>query len=142
MTRRDSGTRLRFTGGQPLAEAVGMALAALDQLVLQQHDRHRLAILIEELLANLFEHGELRDHATVMLRLERQDEHVLLTLEDAGIAFDPRSAVSDAPVPERGGGAGLALVRAWAEALSYQAGAPLNRLELRYSLKPATQSKI
>ena len=108
--------------------------AALDALSLSAVDRARLAIIVEELLANLFEHGRLAPENMVVLRLSRLSGHLLLVLEDAGLAFDPSSADPEAPIPERGGGAGLALIRAWTDSLSYAAGPPLNRLELRYSL--------
>lgn len=134
MKRRESGTELRFGAGCTLGDAVTQVLAVLDALGLAARDRNRLAILIEELLANLFEHAQLGSAATLLLRVQRQAEHVLIVLEDSGLPFDPLAAPTDAPVPERGGGAGLALVRAWADSLSYQAGASVNRLELRYSL--------
>lgn len=131
MTTRDSGFELRFGSGHFLAGAVHASLEALDRLGLSEHDRNRLAVLIEELLANLFEHG---GAPTVMLRARLQQGHVLLVVEDSGVPFDPRSADLDGPVPERGGGAGLALVRAWCETLDYRVEPSVNRFELRYTL--------
>lgn len=130
----DSGAELRFSGGCALGAALAESLSLLDALGLALPDRNRLAILIEELLANQFEHAQLDASATLALRLERHPEHVLLVLEDSGMPFDPRAASADAPIPERGGGAGLALVRAWAESLTYASKSDVNRLELRYSL--------
>ncbi|MET0179730.1 MAG: ATP-binding protein [Novosphingobium sp.] len=91
----------------------------------------RLAIVVEELVENVLTHGA--DSADVMIRmqLDRAGDAVVVVLEDTGIAFDPRSA-PDPPAPraDRGGGVGLALVRAWSEIRSYQCDAGVNRLEL------------
>lgn len=138
MATRDSGFELRFTGVGVLGDALRDSLDALDAMGLPERHRHRLAVLIEELLANQFEHGCCGGDALIRLVMRRAADHVVLVLEDGGTPFDPLAADPDAPVPERGGGAGLALVRAWAEALSYQAGPEVNRLELRYSLEPAS----
>jgi serine/threonine-protein kinase RsbW len=135
MSARDSGFELRFNGGDTLGDAVRASNAALSALELGPGDRDRLAVLIEELLANLIEHA----HAPlIVLRGRREDGHVLLVVEDGGAAFDPRSADPGAPIPERGGGAGLALVRAWCERLDYLPGPPVNRFELRYTLSDGT----
>lgn len=134
MNQRDSVTELRFTGAQALDKAVTDSLSAIDALALGPGDRNRLAIIVEELLANLFDHGGGGADSAVVLRLSPQPDHILLVLEDGGVSFDPASADPVSSVPERGGGAGLALVRAWAEQLSYTSGPLVNRLELRYSL--------
>lgn len=136
MTGRDSVTDLRFRGADGLKAALNRSLSALDAMELAPADHSRLAIMIEELLANLFEHGRTGPDSMIVLRLLRHPDHVQVVLEDGGLAFDPATADSTAPIPERGGGAGLALVRAWAQQLSYSAEPELNRLELRYSLTP------
>ena len=131
-------TDLRFRGADGLKAALSRSLLALAAMRLVPADHSRLAIMIEELLANLFEHGRTEPDSVIVLRLARYPDHVQLVLEDGGPAFHPASADPDAPIPERGGGAGLALVRAWAEHLSYATEPELNRLELRYSLaRPA-----
>jgi serine/threonine-protein kinase RsbW len=137
MSGGDSVTDLRFRGADGLKAALSRSLLALTAMRLPPADHSRLAIMIEELLANLFEHGRTGPNSVIVLRLVRHPDHVQLVLEDGGPSFDPAAADLEAPIPERGGGAGLALVRAWAEQLSYAAGAELNRLELRYSLTPA-----
>jgi serine/threonine-protein kinase RsbW len=136
MAGRDSTTDLRFRGADGLKAALSRSLLALDAMRLAPADHGRLAIMVEELLANLFDHGRTRPDSVIVLRLARHADHVQLVLEDGGLAFAPASADPEAPIPERGGGAGLALVRAWAEQLSYAAGPQLNRLELRFSLTP------
>jgi anti-sigma regulatory factor (Ser/Thr protein kinase) len=132
----DSGRQvsLQFSGGQPLRAVLVDALAALARLELDADIQARAAIIVEELLANLFEHGGLGPGGTIRLELGRKADSLRLTLCDTGPAFDPRLAVSDAPVPERGGGAGLRIVQTWAEILSYEPGPPLNRLLLRIPL--------
>jgi serine/threonine-protein kinase RsbW len=137
MIARDSPAELRFRGSDALDAALKRTFSTLDTLRLPPAHRDRLAIIVEELLANLFEHGRITPDSAIVLRVTCFEDHVQLVLEDGGIAFDPTSGRTDAPIPERGGGAGLALVRAWAEQLSYSAGPTVNRLELRYSLTPS-----
>lgn len=134
MSGGDSVTDLRFRGADGLKAAVSRSLLALSAMGLAPSDHSRLAIMIEELLANLFDHGRTGPDSVIVLRLARHPDHVQLVLEDGGTAFDPAGVDPDEPVPDRGGGAGLALVRAWAEQLSYASEPELNRLELRYSL--------
>ncbi len=133
VTKRDSGFELRWTGGR-LGDAVADCVAGLARLDLPERDGRRLAVLIEELLANQYDHGADGDPAILAVRVTRNADHVLLVMEDAGAAFDPRAAAADTPISDRGGGAGLALVRAWADSLAYLPGPPINRLELRYGL--------
>ena len=51
-------------------------------------------------------------------------------LESGGTPFDPRETQADRPIPDRGGGAGLALVRAWSRIESSQSVGDRNRLQL------------
>jgi anti-sigma regulatory factor (Ser/Thr protein kinase) len=97
----------------------------------------RLAIVAEELLINLLEHGaELasgRD-LNVSLRMDEAADGLALSLEDDGVPFDPRAVGPfDLPNPERGGGVGLALVKAFAQIEGYASKDGLNRLTLRMS---------
>lgn len=90
----------------------------------------RLAIIVEELVANLFDHGGVEHDQFVELTLSRTDGDVSLTLEDPGHAFNPAAPRAPADIPERGGGAGLDLVATWARILRYESGGGVNRLEL------------
>lgn len=128
MTGSHCQAELRLDGGETLADAVRASTAVLDGLGLADGDRNRLAILVEELLANLFDHGT--GDVVAVLQLERTRDQVHLVLEDEGAPFDPRQAGPAEPNEERGGGVGLALVRAWPEALTYWPGPPTNRLDL------------
>ena len=94
----------------------------------------RLAIVAEELLVNLLEHGIAAVEGgdlEITLRLDQTDEALVLALEDDGLAFDPRDvAPVDMPNAERGGGVGLALVKAFATIEDYASEAGCNRLTL------------
>ena len=91
----------------------------------------RLAIIVEEAVANLLDHGDPRRDMTLTLRLDRADGRVRVRLEDDGDAFDPRSATAGImPNPDRGGGAGLALIKAWSEIVDYGTVGGTNRLTL------------
>ena len=129
----DSGpaVELSFCGRQTLREMLAAALPACRALALPADDAARLSILVEELLANIVEHGGLAADGTIRLSVHREERGLRLVLRDSGQPFDPRDASLDADVPERGGGAGLDIVRRWAAILSYRPGPPLNRLELR-----------
>jgi serine/threonine-protein kinase RsbW len=81
----------------------------------------RLMIIVEELVANLVEHGDAEAEEAITLELAALGQDIGLTLSDAGTPFDPRSVAAPADVPpERGGGAGLAFVQAWSHIVSYE----------------------
>ena len=92
----------------------------------------QLAIVVEELLTNLYDHGGVTLEDAFVLELILIDTELGLTLTDSGKPFDPRFAELEGPVPARGGGAGLKLVRAWASSIDYQIGDGFNRLVLRF----------
>lgn len=130
--RESSQERLRIdvSGPTALGDAVAWARRyALDQ-GLGPRDLPRLAIIIEELITNLCEHGVCVPEREIGLELARLDSTVELVIEDNGAPFDPRSASSQKDVPERGGGAGLRMVAAWSEIVGYHSNAGRNRLEL------------
>ena len=91
----------------------------------------RLSIIIEELAANLYDHGGLGVSDVFMLELTATESAISVVLEDSGTPFDPRSAKASRRIPSRGGGAGLKLVRAWASHIEYRSEAGQNRLSLR-----------
>lgn len=90
----------------------------------------RLSIIIEELVANLYEHGGVTAEQQVELRLASEPGGIRITILDPGTPFDPRSAPTPRARPERGGGAGIDMVSAWAEYVDYQVTDKGNRLEL------------
>jgi serine/threonine-protein kinase RsbW len=90
----------------------------------------RLAIIVEELVANIIEHGNPAPDSDITLELAAIGADIGLTLTDSGITFDPRDAEISDMIPERGGGAGLALVRTWAHIIDYERAEGRNVLRL------------
>jgi anti-sigma regulatory factor (Ser/Thr protein kinase) len=91
----------------------------------------RLVIIVEELVTNLVEHGEVAGDSLIELVLTEGDGAIGIALSDAGVAYDPRAAEPSGTIPERGGGAGLDLIKAWAEFVDYQSRNGRNRLLLK-----------
>jgi len=122
--------RFELSGPTALGDAVAaMRRFAMDQ-GLAPRDGARLCIIVEELVTNIFEHGGMEDVGPVGLAMERAGSAVRIAIDDGGQPFDPASASDPGTVPARGGGAGLRLVRAWAQILGYERSAGRNRLEL------------
>ncbi len=90
----------------------------------------RLAVVVEEWVANVVEHGCARADARIFLRLRLVDGLVRLSVSDAGQPFDPRAAVFDGPDRGRGGGAGLALIKGLCRIAGYARRAGRNRVVL------------
>lgn len=101
-----------------VAAAVGAARAFAAAAALPPDPAARLAIVTEELVSNLIDHAAMPEGACIELGLSLDDDRVHLRLVDRAEPFDPRS-VAVAKIPARGGGAGLALVRAWARIDGY-----------------------
>jgi len=91
----------------------------------------RLAILVEELVSNAREHGGVAEDEQIDLTLADEPEGIVVVLTDPGRPHDPRSHIADDGVPERGGGAGLDLVRQWTDILDYRRIAGRNELTFR-----------
>lgn len=133
MTRRESNPgeiRLRLSGPSAVHDATRAAQAFAISADLDHIDRSHLCIIVEELVTNLYDHGELEDDDVVELGLSSTAQGVSLILIDPGKQFDPRFAAIDAPVPDRGGGAGLKLVRSWARLIEYHVADGRNRLAM------------
>ena len=93
-------------------------------------DAAHFCIIVEELVANLYEHGNLALDDRVGLTFSRTTGGIAIVLTDPGSPFDPRQAGANAAVPARGGGAGINMVKRWATLVDYAAGPNRNRLEL------------
>jgi anti-sigma regulatory factor (Ser/Thr protein kinase) len=104
---------------------------------LEGRDAVRLAIIVEELVTNLYDHGGVLSDAIVELMLAREGDAVAIAIIDPGTTFDPRTVEAPEVPPERGGGAGLGLVNAWAEIIDYRSTEGRNRLDLRMLLSTA-----
>ena len=136
-----SGTTISLChqAGEDLSRTLRTALVEVHEfagrIAIDAAMTRRLAIVAEELLVNLLEHGAesaLGGALNASLRLDQTAEGLALTLEDDGVAFDPRGVGPVAmPNPERGGGVGLALVKAFAQIEGYTSEDGLNRLTLR-----------
>lgn len=113
--------------------AVRAARAFAVACALAERHADRLAMVVEEWISNVAEHGAAPPASRVTVRLERAVGHVRLTLSDAGCAFDPRGAPFEGPNAARGGGAGLELLRAWAEIADYRRARARNRVVLLVS---------
>jgi anti-sigma regulatory factor (Ser/Thr protein kinase) len=123
-SRRSTTVRLRAG-----PEAVARAITAARAFAGEGEAADRLAIVAEEWVANVVEHGRPAQESLIVLRFGREGDALRLAVSDAGLAFDPTEAADDGPNLERGGGAGLALIRAWCE-LSYRRAGGRNQLEL------------
>jgi sigma-B regulation protein RsbU (phosphoserine phosphatase) len=105
----------------------------------------RIELVLEELLMNLVRHGRARPGAAegLSLRLgaEVQADHLMLCIEDDGVAFDP--TLAPVPAAPQGlaqaqvGGWGLVLVRKSVRSLRYETAGGLNRLWVELPLRPA-----
>jgi anti-sigma regulatory factor (Ser/Thr protein kinase) len=108
---------------------------------LSDDDCFRLCIIVEELAANLLDHGG-AGLEPAQLVLAREPGAVRLVLTDSGRPFDPRTAPARPARRKRGGGAGLAIVRRWAEILAYSSADGRNRLELIIPLGGAPAAPV
>ncbi|WP_293394844.1 ATP-binding protein [Phenylobacterium sp. RIFCSPHIGHO2_01_FULL_69_31] len=115
--------------------AVGRALAATrafcQQAELGRDAAERLVIVVEEWVANVVEHGAPPPGSRIGLRLVQGSGAIRITMTDAGRPFDPRQEAFKGPNLERGGGAGLELLRAWSRVAAYGSRAGRNRLVLQ-----------
>ena len=92
----------------------------------------KLAIIVEEWLVNVVEHGG--GPGRIAMRLERRDGCVRMMFSDTGQPFDPRAVVFEGPNAERGGGAGLALIKAWSRIAGYSRRGGRNRVVLEMAV--------
>jgi anti-sigma regulatory factor (Ser/Thr protein kinase) len=118
-------------GPGAVARAIAFARRFAPAAALPDAAADRLVLIVEEWVANIVEHGRPAPGSLIVLRLEMADGRVRLRFSDAGIAFDPRTLQDDGPNLERGGGAGIALIRGWSDVEAYRRRAGRNRLVLR-----------
>ncbi|MEK6636559.1 MAG: ATP-binding protein [Pseudomonadota bacterium] len=116
-------------------QAVSLALdlleGFLDGQAVGDDVRARLAIIVEELIANIVEHSQSPIDQPIALMFARSGAEFTLELGDGGMAFDPCAPVVAGQAPdERGGGAGLALVQSWASKMTYSRAGGRNTLKL------------
>lgn len=116
--------RLRPKGG-----AVAQAIAAARRFAGEGEAADRLAMVSEEWVANIVEHGRPAAGSLIVLSFERRGGGLRMIASDAGRPFDPRKAKLAGPNLKRGGGAGLALILGWC-ALDYRRQRGRNRVAL------------
>jgi serine/threonine-protein kinase RsbW len=117
-------------GGDAVGVASQLARAFGEAEWLSEDELARLCIIVEELVANLYDHGGLSETHEVELSLESEPGGIRIVIIDPAAPFDPRSAPSTGRQADRVGGAGIDIVRAWAEFVTYSTSAEHNRLEL------------
>ena len=119
-------------GPESVHRAVALAQLFSTSNALSAPQAARLAILVEEAVTNLYDHAAPGRGFSGRLELQSDADALHVTLSDSGAGFDPRdAAAAEAPNAERGGGVGLALIRAWADIVDYRRDGEMNRLELR-----------
>lgn len=132
MSTRESNPDLlvcRLRGDDAISEACDAARTFGDLQLLNEDELARLCIVVEELVANLYDHGGLGVEDEVELSLLRDSDGVRVTIVDPGTPFDPWTARPKIEKPERGGGVGIEIVKAWALYSSYGSSDGANRLE-------------
>jgi anti-sigma regulatory factor (Ser/Thr protein kinase) len=97
----------------------------------------RLNLVVEELFTNTVRHGHRGDcDAPVWVAVSRHDDSVQLVYEDKAPAFNPYSALENAPTPDmtvsmrRVGGLGVLLTRELARTRDYAYVFGRNRIRL------------
>lgn len=126
--------RLSLSGPAAAHEAVLATRAFADGAGVHPEGAARLAIVVEELVTNLYDHGGLRAEDAFSLELQFTGDSIDVVVTDPGKPFDPPAPDPDGAIPSRGGGAGLKLTRAWADRMDYQTKGGLNRLHLTLPL--------
>lgn len=119
----------RLSGERAITEAAEAAREFGEAQWLGQDELARLCVVVEELVANLYDHGGLTKEDVVALDLMVEPEGIRVCIGDPGASFDPWRAPRKADASERGGNVGIDIVRAWASYLSYSPSPEGNRLE-------------
>lgn len=122
-------------GSKAVSQASDAARVFGEAQWLSNDELARICIVIEELVANLYDHGGLTEIDKVELSLASEPGGIRITIADPGKPFDPRAAPTKGQRPERGGGVGIDIVRSWAQFVAYDVTAGGNRLELLLPLR-------
>ena len=121
--------QLQLGGKDAVGQALAAARAFAEQQWLTGEESARLSVIVEELVTNLYDHAGLTGDHELSLSLSVEPDGLHLVLIDPSSPFDPRSAPRG-DKKDRGGGAGIDIVRAWAEIVDYRETADGNRLEV------------
>ncbi len=97
-------------------------------------ERYAIALAVEEVCANLFEHAYGPGGGPIAIAIARRAHELVLTICDRGPPFDPgaaprpdlRSSLAERPI----GGLGWHLVKRLMDEVRYDTGGAINRLTL------------
>ena len=103
--------------------------------LLDDDELARFCIVIEELVANLYDHGGVDEADQVELSFRVDPEGIRVAIVDPGVPFDPWTAPRRIDQTGRGGGAGIDIITAWAHFIGYESAAGRNRLEFLLPLR-------
>lgn len=126
---------VRISGANPVTDAAHATRAFAVENRIVGGDLSRLCVIVEEVFANLTEHGGVGPDDFVDLSLSTGPDGVRIVIIDPGRPFDPRVARPGQRRPDRGGGAGIDIVRSWASHIDYRSSAGRNRLALLVPLR-------
>jgi anti-sigma regulatory factor (Ser/Thr protein kinase) len=131
-TRESENDRMTWQvkGADAVTQASDAARIFGEAQWLTEDEVARLCIILEELVTNLYDHGGVGHDDAVTLSLASDPAGIRITIVDPGTPFDPRQSGNETDRPERGGGAGIDIVRAWAMVIDYEVTDQGNRLEL------------
>ena len=119
--------QLSVSGATAVHDATTAARQYAERGGVADEDVSRLAVVVEELVINLYDHAEASPKEEILVELSLSEFDLRLAVTDSGAPFDPGSA-DNGDLPQRGGGAGLKLVRAWASQIRYQSADGRNQL--------------
>ena len=131
MRTRDSipdPLHLRLSGSTAAHDAVAAARSFSQSAKLDEASASRLAIIVEELVLNLYDHGGLETGDPFEMELAATRVEVRLALTSPGPEFDPTQSISEGSAT--GAGVGLKLVKTWGRHLKHEYSDGQNRLEL------------
>ena len=138
MSKRESksdGATCILQGAEAISQASNAARAFGTLEGGDEDELARLCIVVEELVANLYDHGGLSENDKVELRLASEASGIRVTIIDPGAPFDPWKASQTGQPTERGAGAGIDIIKAWARFVGYRATPEGNQLELLLPLR-------
>jgi len=124
---------LRFPGTSAgFADAATALRAVLDGRSLSARHRHDVALVFDEVVTNIVNHGRPSGDVDAVIRF---GDETTLVFEDDGIAFDPRTQPAPPAATRRAdlriGGLGLVIVRDLCSRIDYERTADQrNRLTL------------
>jgi anti-sigma regulatory factor (Ser/Thr protein kinase) len=104
-----------------LAEAGEALRAFLDTIELDPSRRYQVELTFDEIAGNIVRHGQ--PVSAVELLIAIDEIEALMTFDDDGVAFDPRTHDTRSPSPSEDvqiGGLGLVLVKTYASRIEYE----------------------